>query len=65
MIYTYFQAIDRNADGYISKGELKLAKKNMGIKEIDECIKKMDLNKDGKLSQEEYEKAMAKSGKKK
>ncbi len=30
---------DKNKDGYITKGELKLAKKNFNIKDIDSAIK--------------------------
>jgi len=28
--------MDRNKDGFITKGELKLAHKNVGMKEIDD-----------------------------
>ena len=31
-----FRAMDRNKDGYITKGELKLAKKKMSMKEVDQ-----------------------------
>ena len=31
-----FRAMDRNKDGYITKGELKLAKKKMTMKEVDQ-----------------------------
>lgn len=31
-----FVAMDRNKDGYITKGELKLAKKKMTMKEVDQ-----------------------------
>ena len=31
-----YQAMDRNKDGYITKGELKLAKKSVGMGEIDQ-----------------------------
>ena len=49
--------MDKNKDGYITKGELKLAKKNVGMKQIDEVIKKYDLDKDGKLDMEEFKKS--------
>ena len=49
--------MDKNKDGYITKGELKLAKKNVGMKKIDEVIKKYDLDKDGKLDMEEFKKS--------
>lgn len=46
--------MDKNKDGFITKGELKLAKKNIGMKEIDSVIKKYDIDKDGKLNMEEF-----------
>merc|ERR1712241_1079243 len=49
-----FKAMDRNKDGYITKGELKLAKKKMSMKEVDETIKDYDLDHDGKLNYEEF-----------
>ena len=49
-----FKAMDRNKDGYITKGELKLAKKKMSMKEVDETIKDYDLDQDGKLNYEEF-----------
>ena len=33
-----FKAMDRNKDGFITKGELKLAKKKMTMKEVDSVI---------------------------
>ena len=33
-----FKAMDRNKDGFITKGELKLAKKKLSMKEIDSVI---------------------------
>lgn len=47
--------MDRNKDGYITKGELKLAKKSVGMSEIDSVIKKYDTDKDGKLNMGEFE----------
>ncbi|XP_023320776.1 calmodulin [Eurytemora carolleeae] len=49
-----FRAMDRNKDGFITKGELKLAKKKMSMKEVDQVIQDYDLDQDGKLSYEEY-----------
>ena len=49
-----FKAMDRNKDGYITKGELKLAKKKMSMKEVDATIKDYDLDNDGKLNYEEF-----------
>ena len=31
-----FSAMDRNKDGFITKGELKLAKKKMSMKDVEE-----------------------------
>lgn len=31
-----FRAMDRNKDGFITKGELKLAKKKLSMKEVDQ-----------------------------
>jgi Ca2+-binding EF-hand superfamily protein len=52
-----FDAMDKNKDGFITKGELKLAKKNIGMKEINECIKEFDIDKDGKLNLDEFRKS--------
>jgi len=49
-----FKAMDRNKDGFITKGELKLAKKKMTMKEVDSVIKEYDLDHDGKLNYEEF-----------
>lgn len=57
MTTNLFQAIDRNNDGYISKGELKLARKKIDMSEIDKVIRENDIDKDGKLSLEEFEKS--------
>ena len=46
--------IDKNKDGFISKAELKLAKKKLGMKEIDKCIKDLDIDGDGKLNMDEF-----------
>ena len=37
-----FKFMDRNKDGQISKGELKLARKSLTLKQIDHLIKKLD-----------------------
>merc|ERR1711892_13651 len=49
-----FRAMDRNKDGYITKGELTLAKKKMSMKEVDQVIKEYDIDQDGKLNYEEF-----------
>ena len=48
-----FDAMDRNRDGYVSKGELKLASKNISMKELSEIIDEIDTDNDGKLNFEE------------
>jgi len=42
-----FKAIDKNKDGFITKGELKLAKKSVGMEQINDVIKQYDLDKGG------------------
>ena len=51
--------MDRNKDGFITKGELKLAKKSIGMAEIDGVIKQYDIDKDGKLNMDEFQKSGA------
>jgi hypothetical protein len=48
-----FHSIDRNKDGYITRGELKLASKNMTMKELGAIIDEVDRDNDGKLTMEE------------
>ena len=44
---------DINGDGYISKDELRQATgDSLSAKEIDDLIKKADVNKDGKVNYE-------------
>ena len=44
---------DKNGDGYISKDELRQATGNtMSAKEINDLIKKADVDKDGKVNYE-------------
>ena len=54
-----FYSIDRNKDGYITKGELKLASRGTSMKKLSEIIDEIDNNSDGKLTLEEV-KAIAK-----
>ena len=54
-----FKAMDKNKDGFITKGELKLAKKNVGMNQIEGVIKQYDLDKDGKLNMEEFRQSAA------
>lgn len=54
-----FAAMDKNKDGVVSKGELKMAQKTMTMKELKEIIDSIDENSDGLLTYEEI-KAMSK-----
>ena len=48
-----FYSIDRNKDGYITKGELKLACKGFDMKKLSEIISAIDKDNDGKLTFDE------------
>eukprot|EP00090_Calanus_glacialis_P024436 TRINITY_DN3795_c0_g1_i1.p1 TRINITY_DN3795_c0_g1~~TRINITY_DN3795_c0_g1_i1.p1 ORF type:complete len:157 (-),score=72.59 TRINITY_DN3795_c0_g1_i1:39-509(-) len=48
-----FKSMDRNNDGQISKGELKLARKNLTLKQIEMLISKLDADGNGTISLEE------------
>ena len=48
-----FKSMDRNNDGQISKGELKLARKNLTLKQIEMLISKIDTDGNGTISLEE------------
>ena len=48
-----FIAMDRNKDGYVSRGELKLAQRNLSRDELNAIIEAADVNGDGKLTFEE------------
>eukprot|EP00095_Tigriopus_kingsejongensis_P003500 maker-scaffold373_size192110-snap-gene-0.37 protein:Tk03500 transcript:maker-scaffold373_size192110-snap-gene-0.37-mRNA-1 annotation:"hypothetical protein PRUPE_ppa012426mg" len=58
---TAFEAMDKNKDGFITKGEMKLAKKSVPLKDIDKCIKDHDLDDDGMLNLDEFQKSGDKS----
>ena len=51
-----FKDIDKNADGTISKSELEkyLSKKNMSKNQVDELVRKMDLDQDGIIDLKEF-----------
>ncbi|PHU08295.1 Calmodulin-like protein 5 [Capsicum chinense] len=53
-----FATFDKNNDGYITKQELKLSLKNIGIfmedKDIVEMVEKVDSNKDGLIDLDEF-----------
>merc|ERR1712045_841980 len=48
-----FKAMDKNNDGEVSKGELKLAKKHLTMKQIQSIMSKLDDNGDGTISWKE------------
>ncbi len=55
-----FLAMDKNNDGFVSKGELKLAQRNMTMKELSELIDEVDEDGDGKLTFEEVKRVAMK-----
>ena len=57
--------MDKNKDGFLSKGEIKLASKDIKMKDVDAIMGSMDLNKDGKLGYSEFEQLKNMSDKKK
>merc|ERR1712098_966888 len=52
-----FKAMDKNNDGQISKGELKLAKKQLTLKQIEMLIGKLDKDGNGTISLDELKAA--------
>ena len=48
-----FLAIDKNKDGYVSRGELKLAQRNLSLMQVNAIIDELDVNGDGKLTFDE------------
>ena len=55
---TIFEAFDQDKDGFIDKSEIEVISKELGHpltkQKIDKIFKKMDINKDGKLSFDEF-----------
>jgi len=51
-----FKAMDKNNDGEVSKGELKLAKKHLTMKQIQSIMSKLDHNGDGTINWKEMKK---------
>lgn len=49
-----FNALDKNHDGFITKGELKLANKDAAMSDVMQVIEDYDYDKDGKLNMAEY-----------
>ena len=50
-----FLFYDRNRDGYITKAEMSAVSKHLSKAQVDEIYKRIDANKDGKLSFEEFQ----------
>merc|ERR1711983_693925 len=48
--------MDKNNDGEVSKGELKLAKKHLTMKQIQSIMSKLDNNGDGTINWKEMKK---------
>ena len=48
-----FLAMDKNKDGYVSRGELKLAQRNLSMSQVNSIIDQLDTNRDGKLTFDE------------
>jgi len=55
-----FQVFDKNGDNFINKDEIRMAMNNLGENvteaELNEMLQCMDLNKDGRVSFEEFKK---------
>ncbi len=55
-----FNSFDKDGNGFIEASELKAISKELGREldsvEADECLKDMDINKDNKISYEEFSK---------
>ena len=49
-----FKAIDRNKDGFLTRGELKMSNKSASMGEVGEVIEEHDQNYDKKLNILEY-----------
>lgn len=60
MIQKVFKAFDKDGSGFIDAKELREISKELGREldaaEVDECMKDIDINKDNKLSYEEFSK---------
>ena len=48
-----FSAMDRNKDGFVSRGELKLALQDISLKDLMAIIDEIDEDNDGKLTYDE------------
>ena len=50
-----FDMFDRNGDGMVTKAEFRSTATHMTIEQIDLVFRRCDLDKDGKLSFDEFE----------
>ncbi len=48
-----FLAMDKNKDGYVTRGELKLAQRSLSKPQLDAIIDEVDTDGDGKLTFQE------------
>lgn len=53
MSHSVFEEMDKNKDGFVSKGELRLAQKNISMKDLAEILQELDNDGDGKLTFDE------------
>ena len=60
-----FNSMDKNKDGFVSKGELKLAQRDISMKELTSVIDSLDVDGDGKLTLEELKQALKKKSQEK
>ena len=49
-----FLAMDRNNDGFLTRGEIKLVNKEATMEEVKKVITEYDFDKDGRLNLAEY-----------
>lgn len=57
-----FNKMDKNKDGFVSKGELKLAQRQIAMKDLGAIIDAIDINGDGKLTYEEVKAVLKQVG---
>ena len=61
MSQAVFDAMDKNKDGLVSKGELHLAQRGISMKELADILQELDNDGDGKLTFDEI-KSVIRSG---
>merc|ERR1711997_649988 len=57
-----FNNMDKNKDGFVSKGELKLAQRQISMVELSAIIDSIDKNGDGKLTYDEVKAVLKQVG---